>query len=255
MNHRFLILLTIISFWLNGHPAFGNPKEQLRNANTLFHQQKYDASLEIWKGLLPKYASGNLFYNIGLAHSKLGQTPDAIYAFEQALRFHPGNHDYQNALKEERKKLDDATVPIRPFFLAQWVGIFLATFRPGTWVFLGLVLGLFAILASIPEIRNLFKIKNNLPSSVIKWIGATGILLVLIGILSYRQLYQENEAIVMKQCDIKQAASPESPPLRNVSAGEKVYLKDELGEWVYVSLLNLDYGWINKDCLQVIEIN
>ena len=255
MSHRkTFFIATLIFFLFNGSSAVAYSKEALRNAATLFEQQRYEEALAIWQGLASKNCTGNLFYNIGLAESRIGHVPEAIYAFEQAIRLRPANKDYANALKAERKKLDDATIPVEPFFLGKWISIVLAVSRPGTWVFLGLLIGIITLVLSIPDIKKMTGIGIGFKPNMLLFAAITGGLFLLLGVLSYQRLYSKDEAIVMMKCEIRQAASNESPTLRNVSAGEKVFIKDEFGEWVYISLLNLDYGWMKKDCLKTIQI-
>lgn len=255
MSHRRpFFIATLIFFLFNGPSAIAFSKEALRNAATLFEQERYNEALAIWRGSAVKNGTGNLFYNIGLAESRLGHVPEAIYAFEQAIRLQPANRDYANALKAERKKLDDATIPVEPFFLGKWISILLSVLRPGTWVFLGLLIGMITLVLSIPDIKQLTRLGAGVKPNILLFAAITGGLFLLLGVLSYQRLYSKNEAVVMQKCEIRQAASNESPTLRNVSAGEKVFLKDEFGDWVYISLLNLDYGWMKKECLKTIQI-
>ncbi|MEO6130579.1 MAG: SH3 domain-containing protein, partial [Saprospiraceae bacterium] len=62
-----------------------------------------------------------------------------------------------------------------------------------------------------------------------------------------------DEAIVMNICESRQAASAESPVSRILYPGEKVRITDQISGWKKVSLLNLDEGWMNVDCLTSID--
>jgi tetratricopeptide (TPR) repeat protein len=75
-----------------------------KTAATLFRNQQYKEAAEIWKGMVGPKSNAGLYFNIGLAESKLDHQASAIYAFEQALRICPLNSTYSKALETERKK-------------------------------------------------------------------------------------------------------------------------------------------------------
>lgn len=233
--------------------SWAKSQKELRDAAAFFHDHQYQEALNIWNGLEKHNANGNLYFNIGLAESNLQHIPEAIYAFEQALRFQPGNGDFKNALELERKKIEDAVIPVAPFFLMEWYRDLICLWRPGFWAFLGLVLlvvTIFSYLSNNKLIHSKWEIKS-------RWTGLcfiAGVLFLFAALLSYAHLTTEDEAIVMQSCDLRQASSIESPLLRQLNAGEKVIIKDKIGDWYYVSLLNLDYGWMDQQCLNIIRV-
>ena len=76
---------------------------------------------------------------------------------------------------------------------------------------------------------------------------AGGIILGLAG-LSYHEIYRNDEAIIGETCALRPAPTEDSPVTRSLSAGEKVVITDQLGEWRRVRLVNLDEGWIPVGC-------
>jgi hypothetical protein len=198
-------------------------------------------------------SSAGLFFNIGLAQSRLHHSPEAIYAYEQALRLCPLNSKYQKALKEERKKLDNPVIPLTLFFLERWYLGWITCLRPGAWAILGLLLVIIAVVIYLLQIGAIPG-KREIPKSVTWGIGFVGLIFIVSSLLSYGHLYRQDEGILMNTCELKQASSAESPVLRSLSAGEKVRIKDKIGEWNYVALLNLDYGWIKSDCIKLISL-
>ena len=110
-------------------------------AEDLFKQKQYDQALSIWYGMIESgKSSTGIFFNIGLAESQLHNTPKAMLAYEKALRLKPMNEAIQSAIIEERKKIQDATIPVAPFFLNEWYKAMVTFLRPGYWSFLGLCL-------------------------------------------------------------------------------------------------------------------
>lgn len=223
-------------------------------ATNLYRDGKYKEALITWYDLVNRgNTDPNLFFNIGSAESLLGHIPESILAFEKAARLRPTNQTSIDAIKKERDKMENAVIPVHPFFLIDAYRDALSVFRPGGWVLLGLVCILFYLLQWLVQTKAIVQIRIIKGNK--KWFFiAAGIFFILIGLLSYTQLHREDEAIVMKLCDCRQAASGESPVIRALSAGEKVKVIDQIAEWNKVSLLNLDEGWVKTDCLKPIVI-
>jgi hypothetical protein len=119
---------------------------------------------------------------------------------------------------------------------------------------LGLVIitiGLLFYLVSIKALPG----KTKMTISALRGIGLIGTFFLATALLSAHHFFRKDEGIIMKSCELKQASSIESPTLRQLSAGEKVKVKDRIGDWYYVALLNLDYGWIQSRDIRWISIN
>ncbi|MFZ1675957.1 MAG: hypothetical protein WBP41_21525 [Saprospiraceae bacterium] len=229
-------------------------KEKIDKASQYYVEGKYAEALEIWNGLVSSgNTDPNLFFDIGNAESLLGHIPESILAYEKAERLWPADDLINEAIKKERAKIDNAVIPASPFFLIEGYHNFLAIFRPGGWVLIGLLFIGFALwqwLVSINVIRNYSLIQGRK-----NWyITGVGFFFLMVGVLSYHRLHKHDEAIVMSACDCRKAASAESPLTRTLSPGEKVRITDHISDWNNVSLLNLDECWIKTGCLKSIEI-
>ena len=224
-------------------------------AEDLFKQKQYDQALSIWYGMIESgKSSTGIFYNIGLAESQLHNTPKAMLAYEKALRLKPMNEAIQSAIIEERKKIQDATIPVAPFFLKEWYQAMVTFLRPGYWSFLGLCL-IGIIIMSLLSANKKFKTEERQLHRYKLPLIVLGSFLILTGWLSYRELYRENEAIVAVACEVRQAPASDSPEARTLYPGEKILMTDRIGEWYHVQLLNLDAGWVKKDCLIAIVLD
>lgn len=224
-----------------------------KTAATLYHNHQYEEALAIWNKMADNRSNAGLYFNIGLAESQLRNSPEAIYAYEQALRLRPLNTKYQKALEHERKKIDNAVIPINPFFLESWYLGWITCFRPGVWALLGLICLIVAIILYLIQIKALPWLIG-VPKLINRITIFAGLLFLVTAFFSFQHLYKKDECILVQSCELKQASAAESPVLRLLSAGEKVIIKDKIGEWNYVALVNLDYGWIKNDCFKVISI-
>ena len=248
---RHILISVVFSLLLSVNMLFGG--SSAKDAARLFQEKQYEEAVQLWKSEASHHASSSLFYNIGLAESRLGHTAESIYAYEQALRLKPMRNSIKEAVLAERKKIDNAVVPIESFFLRDVFVGYVTFLRPGWWVMIGLLLLLFSVLLWLQQIKILSIIKFRKPPAI-KWSLILAFLFLVTSFFSFQTIYRTHEYIVMTKCSLHQASSPESPEIRVMGAGEKVIVEDEIGEWYYVALLNLDYGWIKKECCKEIML-
>lgn len=248
LRHMVMVSLVMIiavrfeSLW--GQSSPGTAEE----AAALFDKGEYEKALEIWYSMVEEgYAGTAVYYNIGLAESRSGQTVASILAYEKALRFSPGNKAVQQGLTAERKKIQNSTIPVPSFFLVKWYKGFLAMLRPGGWAWFGLLLTGLLVAASLFQHRTtpIRRITRHIRIVLV----TAGLLSFLCGVLRYQQIYAAGEAITGKISEVHQSADPASPVNRVLHPGEKVVILDAIGEWQRISMLNLDEGWIKRDGL------
>jgi len=223
-------------------------------AHTFFMQGKFEEALTLWyeQAEAGDHTKG-LYYNIGLAESQLKHTAEAMLAFEQAHRLAPGDQVILTAIAEERKRIENATIPVDAFFLTTWYKGLVMFFRPGLWALLGLgFLGVGVFLGF--RKTNLLLFAFQVHKRIGVYMAISGLLFVLLAFLSYAELSQDDEAIVFEHCGMHQAPAEDSPQVRTLSPGEKIVLIDSIGEWYNVRLLNLDQGWIKGKSLKTIRI-
>jgi tetratricopeptide (TPR) repeat protein len=224
-----------------------------QQADSLFKAGRHQEAISIWEEVAKTSPHAGLYFNIGLAHAHLGQTANAIYAFEQGLRLDPSNQRLSLELEKARKQIPDAVIPLEPFFLSEWYHSLILALRPGVWALLGLIVLLLLVLHALAA-KGILPVRHLDPGKKYLWGILPGVVMLLLAFLSYREIHRTDEAIVMQVCALRQAPAAESPVTRTLSGGEKVILKDRIGDWYHVALVNLDYGWIKEECLQVICI-
>lgn len=71
-------------------------------------QGKYDQAIDLYqislRKLPPGPESSNIYYNLGAAYQAKGQTAEAINAYNQAVKFNPGNDDAKKAIEKINKQ-------------------------------------------------------------------------------------------------------------------------------------------------------
>jgi tetratricopeptide (TPR) repeat protein len=252
---HFILYIILICFGNCISYTASASNQALDSAALFYNTQQYQKALDIWYGLLEKkQVNAGLYFNIGLAESELGHTALSILAFEQALRLKPLHKEIQLALVEERKRIENAVIPVTPFFLSQWCKGFLTLLHPGIWAFIGLMLLLACILNALAVLK-LFPSRFMLNQRKALMLGIGGCLMIIFAILSYHQIHRKGEFIINTMTEIRKAPSDESPVVRPIYAGEKVVIEDQIGDWYQVHLLNLDAGWMKNENLLPIRLH
>lgn len=223
------------------------------HAAQLFEAGQYAEALAIWEDQSIKKPVAGLYYNAGLAHARLNQKVEAIYSFEQALRLQPCNKKIKDQLVKQRSALYEPVIPVKPFFLEQWYYGLIAALRPGQWALVSLLL-LLSVVVHVMSVYQIIPLTTRFHGRIPYAVLSAALICMLMAFLAYHQLSRRNEAILIQQCDIHQGATTDSPVSRQVDAGEKIRLTDAIGSWYYVTLSNLDKGWVQKDCAKLIVL-
>ncbi len=248
-----IVFLLIIGVWPSHLVGQSAVSSSIRHADSLYTEGAFtDALIEYQKLLSHGITDPDLLFNLGAAASQTSDIASAIYYFESALRYKYHDKKLHAAIKHERNSIENGVVPIESFFLKTWIYNFLTILRPVHWSLIGCVILLMALARWWQQqhiLKNTFFL-SRLP--VLFYLGA-GVLFLFIAVVSYKVIYRENEGIIFSECDVREAPTTDSPLTRQLHAGEKVIIQDELTDYYRVDLLNLDQGWIRKDCVRIIQ--
>jgi tetratricopeptide (TPR) repeat protein len=249
MKHLTSLVFIVLSFPVcTISLAAQSVKELNAKATQEYVNGNHDESLRIWYDILEKgNTDPDLYFNIGNSEAMKGNVSNAILYYERALRYKPGNEEILKAIGHVRAQVKNAAIPVDPFFLTNYIRIFLAFLRPGHWAFFAMLFLLIAVFFWLVSIRafQIFRIKKSLNYRVLFGVG---MIFILIAVASYHQIHRSNEGIIFSECDFREAPSAESPLTRSIHPGEKITIIDELSGWYKVNLVNLDEGWIRKNC-------
>ena len=254
MTLRFVSIFFLIIGVRLGY-SFGQPavSSSIRYADSLYTAGAYqEASVNYQKILSQGITDPDLLFNMGAAATQTGDVASSIYYFERALRYDHHDKKIHEAIKLQRIKIENAVVPIEIFFLKNWALNFITFLRPAYWALIGLLMLMIALVRwwhQLGIIKSIFFLSR---FPVLLYLGS-GILMLSIALISYKVMCRINEGIVFSECDFREAPSTDSPLTRQLHAGEKVIIKDVLSDYYRVDLLNLDKGWIRKDCVRIIR--
>ncbi len=254
MTERVLIFFLLIIGVFPGHTwGQADAAASIRIADSLYTTGAFkEALIEYQKIISHGITDPDLYFNLGAAASQTGDIATSIYYLESALRYDHYDKKLLDAIKDERSKIENGVVPIEPFFLKTWIYNFLTMIRPAHWSLIGCML-LFLALARWWQQQQILKTTFFFSRLPVLIYLVCGIFFLVIAVMSYSIIYREDEAIIFNDCDFREAPSTDSPLTRQLHAGEKVIIQDAIAEYYKVNLLNLDHGWIRKDCVRIIQ--
>ena len=192
-------------------------------------------------------ASGDLYYNLGVAHFRQGSLGRAIWAFERALGVDPDDEDARFNLAQarklaERRVLDKIENAERE---ALWIRV--ATFfttSTETWLFVGLYLGCFVLLFLRRRAADDSRAALTAGAAIL----GTGALLAGILLLGRMNLDRIPFGVVLPDMvAVKEGADASYRTSFEVHAGLRVRLLDRDQDWVRVRLANGLEGWLRAE--------
>lgn len=218
-----------------------------RRGNDAYFHAKYAEALDAYEQVAALgVRSVDLFYNLGNAYLKSNQLGPAIYNYERALELQPDAEDVLynlNAARDAARKLGEdrlvgvETVPtwqraIRPLPLAVV-----------TWVFIGLYVGLFALLIALHYAQPGF-----IRVVLIAFAAFAGLGTAVSGSVLGGKLYLQErvrEVVVLPNAlQVKEGPDPNFTTLFTVHAGLKARIVERDQDWLRIRLANGLEGWV-----------
>ena len=242
----------IFVVFAGGAYGAGTGASTYNEANALYRQGEFRKAAGRYEEVVSRgVRNGNVFFNLGNAYFKAGETGRAILAYERALRLMPDDEDvlanlrFVNAVKEDKSPDDDLNLATR--ILSSGYRLLSAdvlAVSGSVCLFL---------LAAAAVIRLLSASRRSL------WIG----LLVLAGmgfcgsgaLLTYR-VYTESsvsEAIVIAD-EVRGRSGPGDDYLLvfTIHEGTKVTIERMEDRWYLVRLPNGIGGWLPGTAMEII---
>ena len=224
--------------------------------NRLYQAGDFEGALDRYRRILDEgLESGELYYNIGNAHFRLGELAPAILNYERARRLMPGDDDLLANLALARSMTADDITP-RPRF---WL------FRAADW-WVGLLpraaLIWLVALAWVTAIAGAAVVVLRPGPGLAAWARRAALagaaVAVVLGVnLVVRELGLgiAEEAIVMADEAQVQSAPSDDPALQifAVHAGAKVVVDRRADDWAEIVLEDGAVGWIRAEQLEPIQ--
>ena len=246
---RFFLLLFFI-----GIPLFAVEEgisQYYKNGMDAYKKGQYDLAIQEFESILSNnWDSPELYYNLGNAFFRSGNTAGAVWAFESCLNLSPTHSDAKYNLKlANLKVIDRMGLPDPPLYLQWYLGL-KEQFTPTTWINITLfILLLFSLSVTVNRLF-LFSLVQNL----------RGIILTIFFIslfLTFHSIWTDNSlnlgVIYSLKAEVRSEPNTFSTRLFEVHEGLKVSINQLENDWVEIELLDGKTGWISNDQIRLIQ--
>jgi len=236
--------------------CFGqDPEDLFRSGNIAYNKGAYDRAIVYYDSISSLGVhSPELYFNLGNAYYKKNAIASSILNYEKALLLDPDDEQLINNLAyAQNMTLDRFTsLPESELKKATTDLVFLTSVR-------GWSIVLIAVFWLVAFLFFLFKRSN---SSMLKRLFFTGfvislllsILTVLIILQQQNTLRNTNPAIVFVQSESFRAEpNMRSEVLLTIHEGAKVFILQDVEDWIKIKLQNGSIGWIPRSSVQPIS--
>ena len=221
---------------------------------TYFSSWNYREALQIWTDLYTTGSrSANLAYNIGNANFKLNNIPGAILFYERAYLLNPTDEDINYNLSIARTLIVDRFQEIPELFFVRWYNLTSLLLSTNSWAKISIVsfiLCLLLLSLYIYSTRYRYKVLGF-------WLGVSFFITTLVSFsLSLRSkylVYDSHKAIISSPVvNGKSSPANSGTDLFVLHEGTKVFIEDEVGEWLEIRVSDGNIGWVPTNSLEII---
>ena len=241
---KLIILSIFISF-----KSFGE-ESLFINANTEYANENYLGAITLYDSISSmNLESSELFYNLGNCYYKIQDWANSIWYYEKSLQLNPKNKNALHNLKIVKLKIIDQIDPIPQLFYKKWWKQAIQLFSKENWQILALIYIWIALIFQL--LKGKLKQKNNYLRIPLNTIG---ILIIFLTFSSINASKNKNDAIIFSPSIIVNSAPSEnSTNLFQLHSGTKVEIVEQIGNWVNISIVNGNSGWVKKSHCKIIE--
>lgn len=252
MRNMKIKILSILFFTGLSLLLQASPQEDFEKANKAYMAGFYENAASLYEKILESGMDApDLYYNLGNAYFKMNDIPSAILNYERALKYDPGNEDYQYNLRVANSKIVDKIDVLPELFYKRWWNNLKIVLSPDGWALMALFSFVF-IFISIA----VFFLARSIQTR--KFIFAAGLVLLFIHVISgiialqtFREAKNQKTAIIFTPTlPVKSSPDESSIDLFVIHEGLKVTILDRIGEWHEIRIANGSKGWVEASHLK-----
>jgi tetratricopeptide (TPR) repeat protein len=227
----------------------GNTASQgaaILKASEAYRAGEYPKAIELY-GIIIKegYTAPYLFYNLGNAHFKAGDYPNAILNYERARRMDPGNEDIEVNINIANTKISDKIEPMPELFLIRWIKGWVFMLSVDVWAYLTVIMMVLSVTGITLYIASRFLLLRKTGF----WTGILFFFLFLVSMGSawsgYHFSTRSTEAIIFTPTiAVKSSPDENSTDLFVLHEGTKVTILDQINSWYEIRIANGSVGWL-----------
>ena len=245
-----ITVLTILS-----SSAFAGEKKRLfEEGNKLYSAGSYTEAAASYNQILSLgFASGEVYYNLGNCHYKLGETGRAILNYERARKWMPRDPDLAANLMMANLKVVDQVTPLPQWFGARIVHGILNLIPYGTMIWMVLSVYWLAMIALILwlTLKKSSWRPHFLKASVA--LGAVFIVFTLVWFGQRGERANRVEAVILQeQVAVMSTPGGAGVEVFTLHEGVKILVGRRSADWAEIRLADGKVGWVQSKAFEVI---
>jgi len=247
------VILSSITAILVSLAAHADGNESLfALANQKYSDGQYAEAIQSYEEILATgYSSAALYYNLGNSYYKHNELTLSILNFERALLHSPGDEDIKYNLDIANQLVVDKVDALPEFFLSKWVRQIRMGLSPDRWGKLSLI----AFSLTGISLLLFYFLRRRFFRKLFLVIGVITILFsattLLFGWQQNKLLSDRNTAIIFSSSITAKSSPDESgTDLFVLHEGVKVWITDELHDWLEIQLADGNKAWIPENSLE-----
>jgi tetratricopeptide (TPR) repeat protein len=125
----------------------------VESASEAYRSEDYKRSIQLYEQVVAQLLSegresAEIYYNLGNAYFRNGETAKAILNYERALLLDPGDSDIRHNLRFARTRIEDKIDTAETFFLTSWINNLENLLNSNRWATLAIIL----FIADLPRL-------------------------------------------------------------------------------------------------------
>ena len=233
-----------------------SPQESLfAEGNRLYQEGDFAAAAASYGAVIEGgFESAEVYYNLGNAHFRLGETARAVLNYRRAARLDPGNDDIRANLALINQRLQDRIEPLPRFWLLTvfdwWMGLIPRGALQALVAACYLLLGTSVVLIVLRR-------PAGLRTPLRRFAYGAAVATVLLGatlLVGETGVGRPEEAVVMVgEARVLSAPSEEGGlTVFTLHEGTTVRIDRRAGDWVEIVLADGKVGWLPVGALEVV---
>ncbi len=230
----------------------------VESASEAYRSEDYKRSIQLYEQVVAQQLSegkesAEIYYNLGNAYFRNGETAKAILNYERALLLNPGDSDIRHNLRFARTRIEDKIDTSESFFLTTWVNRFKNLFNSNAWatIAVALFVAFLSCVAAFLFVRRVWIRKTVFYAGIVIFV-----FLLVANVFAFGQKnsrIRRNTGIVMAaSASIMASPDANSQELFRLHEGTKVKLNKTDGNWIEIEIANGSVGWTSKENVEVI---